>query len=114
MKKCLYFQVPNCRGEGEVLNEKGGWVKGWVGWGGGVGNSQGVVGGGGGGDVFKILLLLYLEIQRAFQIIKTRMVSFELLCLILYLNTYVSYVTVFINDQDGLFKMFLKGIVLTL
>ena len=44
---------------------------------------------GGGGD-FEILLLFYLEIELAFQIINITMVSFEFLCLILYSNSYVS------------------------
>ena len=44
---------------------------------------------------FKILLLFYLEIELAFQIIKITMVLFEFLCLILYSNSYGFYVRMF-------------------
>ena len=44
---------------------------------------------------FEILLLFYLEIELVFQIINITMVSFKFLCLILYSNSYVSYVRSF-------------------
>ena len=45
---------------------------------------------------FKILLLFYLEIELAFQImVSNTMVSFEFLCLILYSNSYVSFAWMF-------------------
>ena len=44
---------------------------------------------------FEILLLFYLEIELAFKIINITMVSFEFSCLILYSNSYVSYVRMF-------------------
>ena len=43
------------------------------------------------GDEFKILLLFY----STFQIIKITMILFEFLCLILYSNSYVFYVRMF-------------------
>ena len=44
---------------------------------------------------FEILLLFYLEIELAFKIINITMVSFEFSCLILYSNSYASYVRMF-------------------
>ena len=54
----------------------------------GVGNNK--------GSDLEILLLSYLEIELAFQIMNITMVSFEFLCLIFYSNSYVSYVRMFI------------------